>query len=65
MTPSRIKIIRDRARPTIFYAELSAGELTRIYELEAATWADAQMRALEYWVEDERKAREIEGGWAE
>jgi hypothetical protein len=61
MTPSRIKITRDRVRPTIYLAELSAGELTRNYVIAAETWSDAQMRALEYWAVDEARVREIEG----
>jgi hypothetical protein len=58
MTPTHIKLSRYLQHPTIFYAELSAGELIRNYVIAAETWADAQMRALEYCAEDERKARE-------
>ena len=61
--PTHIKssCIKGIRIPSIYYVEVTAGELTRIYEIEAASHAEAELKALEFWREDvARSAKEIE-----
>ena len=59
--PTHIKSSRMTSNPSIYYVEVTAGELTFVYEIEAVSYAKAELKALEFWREDvARSAKEIE-----
>jgi len=58
--PTHIKSSRMTSNPSIYYVEVTAGELTRVYEIEAVGYAEAELKALASWRADE--ARAAKGG---
>ena len=41
---------------SVYHVEITAGELTRIYEVWAADFPSAENKALKLWFEDEARA---------
>ena len=58
--PTHFRSSRMKTNPSIYHVEVTAGELTRIYEIEARSYVDAELKAWAFWRQDEARAREIE-----
>lgn len=55
--PTHIKSTRMASHTSIYRVEVSAGELTRVFVIEAGSFAEAELKALEFWHEDEVKTK--------